>query len=82
MSEIERIAEGLSEVQRRAILALSDRWRLVKSTTRTPALAMSLVAPDYVEMRRTEDWQYRHQFRLTPKGIAVQDYLRNQAHAK
>lgn len=68
MSEIERVAKGLTEAQRAAIFRADSEWRFLGLASRPDVLH-----PIF------ERWNKPYggfQYRLTPLGLQVRDYLK------
>lgn len=70
MSEIETLAKGLTEAQKREVMILSDQW-----ASRMLPERMIWLDPSILEI--TTPLRTGHErVRLTPLGLQVRDYLK------
>lgn len=83
--DLEQLARGLTEAQRKAILALIGEWQVDDSTNALVRLLWSEEAkalrPRFIEYRKRRATLSRplHEMRLTPLGLALRDHLRKQS---
>lgn len=79
MTDIKQVAEGLTGAQRKALLAMTDRWQRPSRSTFTHGAAWGLhwnrpMLADRARVGRTMA-NAHDEFRLTDTGLALRDYL-------
>ena len=73
-SEAELIAGGLSEAQKRAIIALTDQPQIARRGTFSPVAAFNMISTGLVKLG-FDKGRMRDTYRLAAKGLAVREVL-------
>lgn len=73
-TEAERIAAGLSEAQKRAILALTDHPQIARRGTFSPVAAFNMILSGLVKLG-FDKGRMRDTYLLAGKGLAVREVL-------